>query len=384
MQKSQNIAHDTLSQIEVEPQKKIIINAVDVAFKIVPKVERATTGAPQNISSESLYSIQNIQKEEAAIYANCMEIIYKTKLFLSGMEKTPLSENSFLNFHKELWRYINELELQSECATPVTKYNIQKLFRGELYEFITQSTIASRALTKPMGYPGDYIMLQYLYDNKVRSETEIGCYFDKFFFEDTLAKAVVNRVQTMSQYIEKFIEDSPKSELHILDIASGSGFDLIPIAKKKQSKKIFFHCFDQEIASLWFAKNNLESLNNNVSFIFYKEDIRHFFKKKESSQTFDLVYNIGLADYLPDKILKVFMQESIDALNPGGQFILAHKDFEKFQPEHPSWLYDWQFIKRNFSDYINFVNNNLTNFSHFETFFESDLKVIYFGKFIRQ
>jgi len=362
-----NIPSTDISPTDILPQKKVFL-ANDLVFKVIPK-------------KPNLNDIQNIDTNESEVYASCMETIQACKSFLSDVEKRSFSEETFLFFQKKLREFVVELEYKASQSSPLAKEKLQRLFRGEIYTFLTQSNIASRAIAKPMGYPGDYVMLQYLYDNKSVSETTIGCCFDQFFLQDTLAKAVVNRLNRMARYLEEFIDSSEKSELHILNIASGSGFDLLPIAKKRHSKKVFFYCFDQEVASLYYAKTKLEALNVNTSFTFFKEDIRQFFKRKDYPQSFDLIYNIGLADYLPDKVLKVFMQESINALKPGGKFVLAHKDFEKFSPEHPAWIYDWHFIKRNYLDYLQFIKNNLTGFSDFTTFFESSLKVIYFGQF---
>lgn len=321
--------------------------------------------------------------EEETGFSTCIPIIEACKQFLSFWETRPYSIQTFPPFKDGFMNFFIELEEKTQGLSLPVKEKLQRLFRSEIYAYLSQSTIASRALTKPLGYPGDYVMLHYLYENKVCSKTDIGCYLDQFFLEDTLAKAVVNRVNTMSKYLDTFIANSPKSEIHILDIASGSGFDLLPIAQKTHPKKVVFHCFDQELASLLFVKNTVGAINKNTQFQFYKEDIKQFFKKKNSQMTFDLVYNIGLADYLPDRLLKTFMQESIHALNPGGEFILAHKDFEKFFPGHPAWLYSWHFIQRNYTQYLEFIHTELTGYSKFETFFESEKKVIYFGKFVK-
>jgi cyclopropane fatty-acyl-phospholipid synthase-like methyltransferase len=121
-------------------------------------------------------------------------------------------------------------------------------------------------------------------------------------------------------------------------------------------------------------------VNPNVHLLLYKEDIKRFFKDW-NGQKFDLIYNIGLADYLPDRVLKSFMQEAINALNDNGKFVLAHKDYLKFPHVYTSWIYDWNFIHRSLSDYNEFIQNHLTGFDQYNVFFESANQIIYFGEF---
>lgn len=350
---------------------KTIIRADDVAFRVLP-------------TKIDIESINNLNNDERIIYQECLPLIESCSFLMKKYETIPYSEEHYSRFEKEYWKIIDKLESAVRKSTDNKLHlKMKQIFRGRLYQYISQSYITSRASAKPFGYGGDYINLQYLYDEQVISPTNMGKYFDKMFITDPLSRAVIDRVNTMAQKLSEFILESKKTELHILNIASGSGFDLFQVAKQSINKKIYIHCFDQEVYSLLYLKNKMSTLQHNIQFVFYKEDILHFFKKWADSKKFDYIYNIGLADYLSDRILKNLMQESINALAEDGKFVLAHKDYKKFPYQYPAWSIGWEFFPRSLEEYHLFVQKNLKDFKTCNIFFESSKQAIYFGEFTK-
>ncbi|MEK6678185.1 MAG: hypothetical protein AABY39_02095, partial [Nitrospirota bacterium] len=77
-----------------------------------------------------------------------------------------------------------------------------------------------------------------------------------------------------------------------------------------------------------------------------------------------LVYSFGLADYLPDRVLKYFISTAYSLLQPGGKFIIAHKDIEKYKPLAPEWFMNWVSEPRKVSDFIQLVEDSgIKNYS---------------------
>lgn len=355
---------------KTENQNKPILNAESLAFTVIQKID--------------LDDIKNVSSEEKVLYIEALDTIQKIENLCTTYSQLPFTFQNYQSFETYIWSFLNKL---NECTAQANDLKVvEKLkqsFRSKIHKFLTQSLISSRALTKPFGYPGDYTMMQYLYDNQPISPTHIGKYFDQFFLNDPLARAVVNRVTTMSQKLSEFIQESPNESLNILNIASGPGFDLIKIASTRHDKQVTVHCFDQEPESLAYVKAQVAAVNINTTFKFYKADIRTFFKEWNQGLKFDYIYNIGLADYLTDRILQKLMQESINNLFPGGKLVIAHKDYTLFPSYHPAWLYDWNFIERSFEDNLSFIKENLEAYSDINYFYESSQRVIYFNEFTK-
>jgi extracellular factor (EF) 3-hydroxypalmitic acid methyl ester biosynthesis protein len=352
-------------------QEKKVINAIDLSFDV-------------NIKKKEIDGINNIEEYEKEAYRDSLPIIEECVTLLQTYETILYSDVNYKKFEKEYWSLVDRLEaISQKHANEKLEEKLKCVFRGRLYQYISQSFLTSRASAKPFGYGGDYMILQQLYNREIISPTNIGKYYDRMFIDDPLSQAVINRVERMGARLLEFIKDSTKKELHILNIASGAGFEYRLLSDLDTDKKVIIHCFDQEVYSLLYIKTKLENINDNVEFRFYKEDIRTFFRKWNQAQKFDLVYNIGLADYLSDKILKALMQESVNALAPDGRFVIAHKDYTKFPYHYPAWTINWNFIKRTPQDYMQFIEDNMSGFRQVDLFYESNEEVVYFGDFLK-
>ena len=59
------------------------------------------------------------------------------------------------------------------------QYSLREAFRDVVKDYVLQSQHLKRYSDKPLGYPGDFMMFELLYDGKPLSEG-IGYYFDIF------------------------------------------------------------------------------------------------------------------------------------------------------------------------------------------------------------
>ena len=71
----------------------------------------------------------------------------------------------------------------------------------------------------------------------------------------------------------------------------------------------------------------------------------------------DLVYSIGLADYLPERVLKRLILFSFNLLKENGKIIIAHKDSKAYKPLAPDWWCDWKFYRRSEEEVIDIFKN---------------------------
>jgi len=71
--------------------------------------------------------------------------------------------------------------------------------------------------------------------------------------------------------------------------------------------------------------------------------------RKNNAEIFglqDLIYSVGLYDYLPDKVLKKLLTAQMNLLKEGGKMILAFKDCDAYDKTVYDWICDWQFVQR--------------------------------------
>jgi len=210
-----------------------------------------------------------------------------------------------------------------------------------------------RALEKPRGYPGDYQMLEYIYNGESISKN-IGHYFDRGFLDSDLVRSVVNRKNMTKEYIKSMVK--AEHGLRILNLASGSCREIREMLDEGLKTGFSLTCLDQDEEAIAFSQN---ALKNAINVSFLKDDILSITKdeKKALLNDKDLIYSIGLIDYLPDRILKKIIKSIYDNLKPGAILLLSHKDHGVYTPMQEDWLSDWKFVPRDEKKMVSLLND---------------------------
>jgi hypothetical protein len=149
--------------------------------------------------------------------------------------------------------------------------------------------------------------------------------------------------------------------------------ELLPNLATRSS--VLFTCLDWDEEALNFSRDILLPIApQNVEFKFVKEDIMNMVKDEKVARSFfgqNLVYSIGLIDYLPDRVLKKLIQALYGLLQKDGKLILTHKNREKTFPSiPPDWFCDWKFVSRNKEEAVKLLYN--CGISKFSLSIESD------------
>lgn len=269
-----------------------------------------------------------------------------------SQEYQIVHERELVDLSEALLRKADELDKQLGQVS--LKRKLRKAFRAATGNWAYKSALVRRGFEKPLGYPGDYRMLEQIYDNE-RISKGLGAYWDGYFLNDPYADAVRNRKDLMRAMISDFLSTTKAQDLRILNLASGSCREVRELQsemnKTRSDLKIVFSCVDQDAQAIEFSRSAIGNHNGHYTITFIQENILKYARYPEkylgnlSNQ--DLVYSIGLADYLPDKILQGLIRFSYLALRRGGKLVLAHKNCDAHNPLAPKWYCDWEFIPRN-------------------------------------
>lgn len=297
------------------------------------------------------------------------------KFYISGLfdlitnvESKNISEKDILGRLAELTNSIvvEGDHLSNQLSDRLLMSAIKKEFRILVSPWAYKSLIVKRSYDKPRGYPGDYRVMEAIYNKNIISPKadNLGRYFDEYFLNNPYAEAVRNRKDVLREYLRTFI--SSRTNVRILNIACGSCREVrellsdINMVTSLVGKKVLISCLDWDDEALEFSKAELCKINaSSVELEFVKEDIFQIFKNRDFFQKhgkYDLIYSIGLADYLPDRVIKKIVESSFNNLNVKGTLLLAHKDKEiRFSRLPPEWFCDWEFILRNQEEFIKLV-----------------------------
>lgn len=269
---------------------------------------------------------------------------------------------------EKLTALTNDLLLKCEGLEKTVDNNlymkrIKQVFREITSCWFYKSPIIKLAYDRPRGYPGDFELFEIIYNNKPVAENKtFGFYCDKFFLNNAYAMAARARKNKMKNILQDFMENSNLSTIKLLNIACGPSREIRELVadplllSEISGKNIVFTGLDNDKDALEFSKSALSNLPSNFKTRFLHENVLNLFRDEKYYNLIgkqDVIYILGLTEYLPDRIFKRLLRFLFQLLNEKGMLVVTYKDKDiTFPSLGPDWISDWDFIKRGKDDLI--------------------------------
>ena len=247
--------------------------------------------------------------------------------------------------------------LADASLTRAIKQRVRLLLGPILYK----SRGFRHAFTKPRGYPGDYEMLEMCYNNVTVSplESGIGRYFDRYGFDRPYSEAVRMRKNMMRDILRQSINTATSDEYRVVNLASGSIRDIREMfdAPVLPVGRATIMCIDQDDQALDFSQQQIDRIDTGAVEVQLLQGNILRLEELELGEpgSIDMIYSIGIADYLQDRMLNKIFHDCMRLLRVGGRLVVAYKDRERNKPLVFNWYSDWNFIPRNESEFINLI-----------------------------
>ena len=248
---------------------------------------------------------------------------------------------------------------------PVEESMAHKAFaRRALHPYILCSPFVHRAYTKPLGYAGDYeIVNMMLQESKTQTLDVYARVIDSFHINSSAPEAHRNRINMIYEHLtseaKRVIEDEERF-FNVLNVGCGPAVEIQKfIATMPLSTQAAFDLMDFNEATIDFLEhriNNLIRESGNKPYIkFIHKSIDILLKEANrnigrTSGKYDLVYCAGLFDYFSDQICRRLTALFFSWIRPGGSVIVTNVDPgnpNRFQMEH---LLEWNLEYRNEQD----------------------------------
>ena len=315
-----------------------------------------------------------------------------TDLFMKRLQEIDHKCNSSTDadpdmIYKEVTSAITDVldsceEFENEVSDEKIIRDARVRFHAKTNHILSKSYCINRARTWPQGYQGDYKTLEYAYKNTPLSKG-IGYYLDLYILNRDLGDAVRNRLKKLEEILKE--ELLKRQRLSVLNIACGSCREVVELAPIIEKSNARFTCIDSDDDALAFAANRLSYTNLSPLFSnqvrFRKYNALRMFDHETNMTEFgkkDIIYSLGLFDYLETDFLVPMFRSLYNLLNYGGKMIIPFPDANKYRHQDFHWIVDWDgVLLRNKSDYRQILSDAQIPFSSIrET--EEDSGVIVF------
>jgi extracellular factor (EF) 3-hydroxypalmitic acid methyl ester biosynthesis protein len=227
-----------------------------------------------------------------------------------------------------------------------------------LHPFMLSSPFLRRTYTKPLGYAGDYQMMNMIVRNQMEGDSLFGKFANAYLLAQAAPQAVRNRVDFLRG---KIIEETSRMArlgrtAKISSIACGPAWEVVnfladhPLANHAQ-----FQLLDFDAETLQYTANKIaevkrksqcsapvKTIKNSVQNL-----LRSGGRTVAEESKFDLVYCSGLYDYLSDNVCQALNNYLYNLLRPGGLLVVGN-----FSPDTPNQnimehFAEWFLIYRN-------------------------------------
>lgn len=244
--------------------------------------------------------------------------------------------------------------------------------RRQLHPLVLCAPFAYRTFCKPLGYAGDYEMVNMIWRNSPEGGSLYAKVLNTWFLRQPPAVAHRNRLQYL---IEKLIEESTRARLEgriarILSVGCGPGIEVgrfleqQPVSDHAQFALLDFNEETLQHASAVLEQTRLRN-HRRTTLTFLKRSVYQLLKEsgraveRSPQHRYDVVYCAGLFDYLVDSVCQRLMQIFHGWLAPGGLLILTNVDPSNPRRHTMETLLDWPLRYRRAGDLSRLLGREL-------------------------
>jgi len=274
-----------------------------------------------------------------------------------------LEENKASIF-KKLNRYFDVL-WQISKSFPHPLYELHKRYsQEELHPLYLSSPFIRRIYEKPLGYAGDYVMMNYIYEDGYEGDTTYNKLLHRYVLSLPATLANKNR----KYYFKKRIWSTIKkiNNAKITSVACGPAREIIEVLTELPSSiKCTFTLVDSEKLALEFIKDKIRTINNvirskDVIINYVHRDILELMRESQMKKVIDnqdLIYAAGLIDYIKDRIATKIIEILYGCLRNGGVLIIGNVHSDNPSRACMEMLGEWVVIHRDEEGMMNLAKN---------------------------
>jgi extracellular factor (EF) 3-hydroxypalmitic acid methyl ester biosynthesis protein len=231
--------------------------------------------------------------------------------------------------------------------------------RKQLHPLVLCAPFAHRTFTKPLGYAGDYAMVNMISRNAIEGDSLFSKVVNCWFLHQRPAEAHRNRLHYLTQ---KLTEETVRVNMcggpaRIFNLACGPAVEVQNFIREREiSDRAHISLLDFNEETLSYVTSVLNDIKTrhgrSTRFETVKKSVQQLLKEASKAierpreLQYDMVYCAGLFDYLADPICLRLMNIMYQWLAPAGLLLVTN-----VHPSNPmlhgmDFVLDWHLIYR--------------------------------------
>jgi hypothetical protein len=253
---------------------------------------------------------------------------------------------------RELGRTVNAacdgLVASLRAVDPTDEATIDYVAR-ETRPLFCSSALFERAYTKPRGYAGDYLTIEHYYEDVARGADLSGALIDRWLLSLPASRAVKNRRGLLAARIR---EASAGKRARVTSLACGPCREIFDVLIDERVSATTFTCIDNDNEAIAFVREKAErtGVANRMTLVHDNVVRIACGKRSHVLEPQDLIYSVGLTDYLADEYVITLLNWAHAQLAPGGAMLLGNFDIANPDKVLMDSLVDWRLIHRSRDD----------------------------------
>lgn len=249
--------------------------------------------------------------------------------------------HNFVSGFQLLGKPLSDL-FQLHEALGTTDQLIEDAHAHPIFTSLQQDPYTSRAFTKPRGYAGDAVMMDYVYQTMPISHLSLmGAGIFQATTRVSMGLSVVYRKALLNAYINDTV--SHRYPFRILSIASGHCRELAGSLVLEPAFKGEFVALDADSLSCAEIINTYPQDKVQVIHAGIKDILSG---KVNLGDDFDFIYSAGLFDYLATPIASALVQQLSAKLHHQGRLLIANFVPQSYGRGYMECFMDWKLIYR--------------------------------------
>lgn len=234
------------------------------------------------------------------------------------------------------------------------RFVADEVLMHRLRDVLHSDPFTYRAFSKPRGYAGDAVMMDYIYGyhdaDAARLPPTAGKIFD-FVTHTPAPQAVRFRRGVLAETIDDCAQQAAHP-IEVVALAAGHlrELDLCASPKSGQAKVL---AIDQDEQSLEQVERDYSRYGVETR----AASVRSILANRSHIPECDLIYTAGLYDYLPDAAATRLTTLMFHSLRPGGTLLIANFLPDILDVGYMESMMDWHLIYRTDADMRRLIND---------------------------